>query len=495
MKNVLLLFTGIILAGLVRAQQSRFITIDAEAMQPFSVVLGKKNFSSSGAGHLVLANLSDSVLLIQVNFPQQKFKEHQFRIESGSRDRGFQLKKTGTLSWALYDWQTMELIQPVVEKANTLDIPPGTSLRTDGFARMMAAVVNDSAILVNTVSRNAIARKSATSSSVMVSETKAPPTPPLRTDSAAVAKNSTPVPVPSVLIAKEDPKPEKNVTDSMQSVAAKPVIAERTPPQKSDSIVPPAVNSVVDGAGTDKRPDSVMVVSKKLSDSVIVVEVKTVSPTVQPEPQKSVPGKPEVLQSVSVIRKMFDNTGKEWRDIRYRDSSATGVDTISIKILLETESVQKHTVEAEPEKSHLVTMEKTVAMDSIIAAPAVKEPEKTVLPKTDSVQTEPAKLVMVNSDCRATATDNDLDKLRVKMLAETGVEERISIARKAFRAKCYYTRQIKALSELFFTDESRYQFLDAAYPFIVDTDNFKSMVSLLTDTYYINRFKAMVRML
>ena len=134
-------------------------------------------------------------------------------------------------------------------------------------------------------------------------------------------------------------------------------------------------------------------------------------------------------------------------------------------------------------------------MDSIIAAPAVKEPEKTVLPKTDSVQTEPAKLVMVNSDCRATATDNDLDKLRVKMLAETGVEERISIARKAFRAKCYYTRQIKALSELFFTDESRYQFLDAAYPFIVDTDNFKSMVSLLTDTYYINRFKAMVRML
>ena len=105
----------------------------------------------------------------------------------------------------------------------------------------------------------------------------------------------------------------------------------------------------------------------------------------------------------------------------------------------------------------------------------------------------PKKLSMVNSDCVNKASDADLDKLRVKMLAATTTEDRILIARKAFKAKCYYTRQIKALTELFFSDENRYQFFDAAYPFVVDTDEFKSLVKLLTEEYYINRFKVMVR--
>ncbi len=101
---------------------------------------------------------------------------------------------------------------------------------------------------------------------------------------------------------------------------------------------------------------------------------------------------------------------------------------------------------------------------------------------------------MINSDCRSFAVDADVDKLRIKMLAENNVDDRIMAARKYLKTKCFYTKQIKSLSELFLSDEGRYRFFDASYPFVIDTDNFKELVSLLRDEYFVNRFKAMVRL-
>ena len=104
------------------------------------------------------------------------------------------------------------------------------------------------------------------------------------------------------------------------------------------------------------------------------------------------------------------------------------------------------------------------------------------------------KMEMINSDCKSLAADTDVDKLRIKMLAENNVDDRIAAARKYFKTKCFYTKQIKSLSELFLSDEGRYRFFDAAFPFAIDTDNFKGLVALLSDEYFVNRFKAMVRM-
>jgi hypothetical protein len=103
------------------------------------------------------------------------------------------------------------------------------------------------------------------------------------------------------------------------------------------------------------------------------------------------------------------------------------------------------------------------------------------------------KLVIINSDCKAVAWDNDVDKLRIKMLGKD-VDNKINIARKIFKAKCFHSAQIKALTELFGTDQDKYKFLDAAYPFVVDTEEFKQLSYLLTDDYYVKRFRAMVRM-
>ncbi len=99
----------------------------------------------------------------------------------------------------------------------------------------------------------------------------------------------------------------------------------------------------------------------------------------------------------------------------------------------------------------------------------------------------------VNSDCKAFATTEDFLKLRKKMASENNAENMIKVARKYFKLKCYGTEQIKDLSYLFLTDEGKYMFFDAAYPFTSDSDKYQTLQSQLTDEYYLTRFKAMIR--
>lgn len=114
-----------------------------------------------------------------------------------------------------------------------------------------------------------------------------------------------------------------------------------------------------------------------------------------------------------------------------------------------------------------------------------KSNEIVVLPKAVTSSS-------VNSDCKAFANDVDFLKLRKKMAAETGNDEMVQAAKKIFRTKCFSTEQIKNLSYLFLTNEGKYMFFDAAYPFTSDSDHYASLVAQLTDDYYIKRFNAMI---
>jgi hypothetical protein len=124
--------------------------------------------------------------------------------------------------------------------------------------------------------------------------------------------------------------------------------------------------------------------------------------------------------------------------------------------------------------------------------PAEPEKPKTVEPEKKAETSN--KLVMINSDCIKLATDNDVDKLRVKMLPENDLQKKLAIANKGFKTMCLYAKHIKALSELFPTDEAKYKFLEMAYPFAADTANFKGLHELLTEEMYITKFKKLVRL-
>lgn len=114
-------------------------------------------------------------------------------------------------------------------------------------------------------------------------------------------------------------------------------------------------------------------------------------------------------------------------------------------------------------------------------------------PTADSVKNAKGTALFMNSDCKETALDTDIDKLRIKMLLVASDEEKIALAKKVFRQKCFLTAQVKALSELFKTDEGKYKWFDAVYAFVADSGNFSRLSELLKDEYYLNRFKAMLR--
>lgn len=118
--------------------------------------------------------------------------------------------------------------------------------------------------------------------------------------------------------------------------------------------------------------------------------------------------------------------------------------------------------------------------------PTIDAPAKTWVSETATMPT-------TNSNCKAVAEDKDFYALRKKMVGQNDVDEMTRLAKKSMKEKCYSTFQIRNLSALMITDADRYQFLEMAYPFVSDANNFASLSDLLKDNYYGDRFKAMLR--
>lgn len=128
--------------------------------------------------------------------------------------------------------------------------------------------------------------------------------------------------------------------------------------------------------------------------------------------------------------------------------------------------------------------------------PAAKKDTSSTIVQKDSMPAEkvPAKLLlMTNSDCKEVALDADIDKLRIKMLLMNNDEDRIALAKKVFKQKCFLSKHVRALSELFPTDEGKYKWFDASYAYVSDSGNFSLLGELIKDEYFLNRFKAMLR--
>jgi len=193
------------------------------------------------------------------------------------------------------------------------------------------------------------------------------------------------------------------------------------------------------------------------------------------------------------IDPMKDSTKDSAKNlISNSDSNSAKVNADTTNLISQIDSSKNNIVEkADTVSSKKITEEtpvKTKNSDSIKNEKNVSdnlEGEIVVLPKV-------VKSSSINSDCKAFAADEDFLKLRKKMASENSNDNMIKAAKKAFHSKCFSTEQIKNLSFLFLTDEGKYMFFDAAYAYVSDSDQYSTLQSQLTDSYYINRFKAMI---
>jgi hypothetical protein len=134
--------------GAYAQQAVGLILIDAEGKQPFTVRIGNQVYPSSVHGHLTLSHLKDSSYRLCLRFPKKALAEQIFPVNLRQKDLGFILKGEDS-SWVLYNWQTKETIHPVYILDSSRILELGVK-REDGFSRLMASVVNDTAVMYNT---------------------------------------------------------------------------------------------------------------------------------------------------------------------------------------------------------------------------------------------------------------------------------------------------------------------------------------------------------
>ncbi len=266
-------------------------------------------------------------------------------------------------------------------------------------------------------------------------------------------------------------------------------------------------------AGNTKKVDLPSATTAAPATSSITIEpvpvISKTSPVIsKPDAVKSdpvdVPLKVEKIQAVpsetlQTITKLNSGTGPLGRTISYLDKGESPADTITIfiavneQIATEPEQLKTNKAHGKEEKFLNIEMPNPNSKNDsaerinaqvgqvIIGTPNASKPASVLRPLT------------INSDCKAIASENDFMKLRRRIASETSEDRMITAARKLFKMKCYSTEQIRNLASLFLKDSGKYNFFDAAYPFISDTQNFNTLESQMSDPYYISRFKAMIR--
>lgn len=414
----------------VLAQQpAYFLFIQSDDSQPFYVRTQGKVYSSSSIGHLVIAGCKDTIYPLSIGFPGNRYPEQFFTVSIHKKDHGYLLKNENGQNWSLVNWQSQESIHAIKPPAAASDTLYGEKKNNDAFAQLMSGVVNDTAVLYASV------------------------------------KLATPInkPADPPVTVKKDPPPAIVTTNNQKPV------------NKDTAVTAPVVKTVA-------APDTTLV----KRDAVTTDTKKTA-------------GKPPVKPVITRISEADDEEGKK---MTFADISAAGADTISIIIPFEKAiqaQVAMDVPAAKPQDTGTTTKVQEKKDTPVVVVkndppPVQQEVKQAIKDTVTRVVAEPPVAVdAVNKTCRNFATDQDVDKLRIKMMDAITAYERTEVAKKILRIKCYSTQQIKALSELFANDEGLYRFLETAYPNVSDPGRFRELSTLLRTEEYANKFKKMVK--
>jgi len=528
MSKVGLLIVLILMAGSNYAQDY-FIFIQADNKLPFYVRLGSDVYSSTTGGHLILSQLKDSTYHLIIGMPGQSAQEQRYIVAVHQTDQAFRLKEQGEKGWSLYDEQTGEIKSPEVSSGRGDEIRPAGIKKDDAFSRLMAGVVYDTAVLYNTYameqvfpdssrgtpvpnsSMMAATRQALPDSSITTTVRQALPdssstAPPLQTiDSSTAALSRQTIPDSSVTATIRQTVPDSSATatsrqavsDSSTAVTNMPGISLSDPkPDASTGIKPSSRARSIVKLGERKLPHTLRLAyadhstGKKADTIILFIPLDTfiIAKGSQRPPRTTVDTtRISTLRSSPTSRAFTPGSSPASR------TSAPGSATIS------GSSTPGSSPTGAPNPGSSIPGASNPgsslpgasnSISSTSGAPVTETPQSRPLDSAHRSATARSSLSFVNSDCHSYATDYDVDKLRVKMLDANKDEERIQIARKVFKTRCFSTRQIKALSEVFTTDAAKFRFLETAYPFCSD-DRFRELSTLLADPVYSSKFHLM----
>jgi hypothetical protein len=362
MHKLILLFIFFLAGKASFSQQQYFVYIQSENKQPFYVLLNGKTYSSSEYGHVILSKLADSTHHISIGFPKKVFPEQVFTIPINKKDAGYQLKNLGEKGWALFNFQTLNLVMSAAAASLEKKSPDFSGLKkTDGFSILLATVVNDSSILYNA---SVAQQKQTEEKPIAIADQKR--------DSLATVPPSTDTTHKKAIVstaATSTSAPVQNPTSN--NAATKSV----SPPPAATAVVIPATVPVKDEPAK-KQPEVVAKVDSNMNNKDEIIKLKET------------------------------NTGNSL-NITFISRKDLLTDTIEISIPIEKTEVNPEVAVASiPAKDSLE--KKTTAQNNVPATTAV------VAAKPDSEQAKKTSKPPPINNCKNYATDGDVDKLRVK---------------------------------------------------------------------------------
>ena len=455
----LIVFIFILLFGLfAKAQQVHFIYLQTENGQPFYVKLDKKVVSSSSAGYLILPKLIDGDYKLSVGFPKKEFPEENFQITVDKKNEGFLLKNFGEKGWGLFNMQSFAV---VMGGGTTAPDTISKNLQSDPFSKMLANVVKDSSIL----------QKNEPVKEEPVKEVISTP----KTDSVVTLVQPAPV-----LLAPAKKLLSKKNNDGMEMV-------------------------YIDTVGNENDTIRIFIPTEKTTIKTDTLNNTVQNNTVQTEKPLEPSGKDtaSVKDTVSIKDNFVMRDSASMNDSKQEPKLNTDTTASVPPLVSENKSSleQKNKVDVKKDSGVVKNDEEIKQKNEEVKLPGIIRQDSTTKEIKKPVETEKEELVVLpevvkssttNSDCKAFADNEDFLKLRKKMASENSDDNMIKITKKAFHSKCFSTEQIKNLSFLFLTNEGKYRFFDEAYAFVSDSNQYIILQSQLTDSYYINRFRAMI---
>ncbi len=215
---------------------------------------------------------------------------------------------------------------------------------------------------------------------------------------------------------------------------------------------------------------------------------------------------PQVMSSITngnnTVTKIAEITDLAGTHYTFLDFDGTKTDTINVTIPSskkdEIADEKKDEVIVPPvveEKVNTIIEDTTSVAENTDQSgnPFYKEQQEKKIVEDDTKSTIVPVNTQFRNDCANMFQDEDMDRLRKKMVSQSTDEKMIAAAKKYIGERCVSTAQVKALSGLFLNDESRYNLFSQFYASVYDYGNYNQLASMLLDTYYKNRFEALIQ--
>lgn len=298
---------------------------------------------------------------------------------------------------------------------------------------------------------------------------------------------NTPKPTPKVEEPKKEVVPAENVSDFtkvLSKAANDPSLLEKPKPEPVEE-KPVIVEEKI-----------VKVEPAKIDTPVIVKASETTVQVVEEKKAEVIPQKVEEVAQVAVaeakpatpivieekmqtgIKKLSESVTTEGVTLVYEDKTANGSQE-PITIFIPNPPAPQEPI-AVPQVPQVAEQKEIVKTE--------ETPEEV---KKEQIQDEPKKMIKSNN-CVSVAEENDFLKLRRNMASKDNDDEMISEAKRSFKSKCYSTAQIKYLSSMFLSNAGKYNFYEAAYPFVSDPENFEILASEIKDENYKAKFNGLL---